>query len=418
MKKQAEHLYLFKKQMDSISGAIKDVQQLLREMGISVPVRYLFSETCEFKGEDLGETGLSGLEIYSYEYLLWEKEVNGNNCDWSLFYEKTEQEGYVQTDGFCLIDRHKIDGPKIVTKRRLIETNLEIRLKTYNSLEQFLDEVPEMRLEFAARPIVGLRDIDGHEPSELRRACRVAALLGCASEVVEIFSEYIDVKIRDAHKSVTLLRDPIHRFETSRARHPYRRMRFLKRLRPSVHIFNLVMPSIEAERPVFSPYLHYQFVSFGKTLARETRIDAERIVLGPSAYHLPRNDAASRDHVEHGYLFCDALRRIVERKRIADYGDLDPLSASSQSRGDDVGRRHVAVGGLMMLVDADAVESQLFRVFEFVEVAIVDVMAFLRVVEAVWAPYPRGLIVLLEILGQMRPRHQMKKEEFHTSCPS
>ena len=67
-------------------------------------------------------------------------------------------------------------------------------------------------------------------------------------------------------------------------------------------------------------------------------------------------------HVEHGELLGHAERRVVERQRVADDGDLHSVRLAGEDRGDEVGRRHEAVGVLVVLVDADAVEAQLLGV--------------------------------------------------------
>ena len=106
-----------------------------------------------------------------------------------------------------------------------------------------------------------------------------------------------------------------------------------------------------------------------------------------------------RHHVEHGELLGHAQRRIVQRQGVADDGDLAPLGPLRQRPGDDVGRRHQAVGVLMMLVDADAVEAQLVGVGEGVDVFAVEFVPLDRIVERVGQPDPGGVVAV----GRNRP---------------
>ena len=68
---------------------------------------------------------------------------------------------------------------------------------------------------------------------------------------------------------------------------------------------------------------------------------------------------------------------------------LQRLRALGQRGGDEVGRRHQAVGVLVVLVDADAVEAELVGVGERVDVFAVEVVAFDRDRRASWAARPR-----------------------------
>ena len=104
---------------------------------------------------------------------------------------------------------------------------------------------------------------------------------------------------------------------------------------------------------------------------------------------MPATSRPPRHHVEHGELLGHAQRRVVQRQGVADDGDLAALGPLRQGRGDEVGRRHQAVGVLVVLVDADAVEAQLVGVGQGVDVFVVELVALDRVVEACWAARPR-----------------------------
>src|SRR4029077_1475168 len=83
------------------------------------------------------------------------------------------------------------------------------------------------------------------------------------------------------------------------------------------------------------------------------------------------------------------------------------LSPRQTSRH-DVRRRHATVGGLMMLVDANAVEAQLIRELQFVQITVVERMAQLGVIKRVGTSYPGALMRLRKIFRQISPGHQMK----------
>ncbi len=91
------------------------------------------------------------------------------------------------------------------------------------------------------------------------------------------------------------------------------------------------------------------------------RVDREAVVLRPAADDQARDQPAAADHVDHGELFGDARRRVVERQGVADDGDLHALRLPGEDRAHQVRAGHRAVGVLMVLVDAHAVEAQARR---------------------------------------------------------
>ena len=68
---------------------------------------------------------------------------------------------------------------------------------------------------------------------------------------------------------------------------------------------------------------------------------------------------------------------------------LHVLGPARERAGHDAGDRHQAVGVLMMLVDAHAVEAELVGIFEFVEIAVVELVALLRDRNSCSAASPR-----------------------------
>ena len=67
----------------------------------------------------------------------------------------------------------------------------------------------------------------------------------------------------------------------------------------------------------------------------------------------------------------------------------------------------------MVLVDADAVESQLVGELQFVEITVVQRMAKLGIVQGIRTGHPGAVVRLRKILRQMRPGHQVKAENLH-----
>ena len=64
-----------------------------------------------------------------------------------------------------------------------------------------------------------------------------------------------------------------------------------------------------------------------------------------------------------------------------------------------------------MLVDAEPVVAELLGVLHLVEVLVVERVAALRIVVAVRQRDPRRGVPAIEIVGQVRPRHEMEVEE-------
>src|SRR5262249_24621114 len=122
--------------------------------------------------------------------------------------------------------------------------------------------------------------------------------------------------------------------------------------------------------------------------------------------------------IDHCEFFGNTSRRIIQRQRVADDRDLDPVGLPGQDGRDEVRRGHQPVCVLVVLVDADAVESYLFCIYKSVDVVVIKPGAAVRVEKLVWAPDPRRVVTLLEIVRQIGPGHQMKEEESHLAPPA
>ena len=225
------------------------------------------------------------------------------------------------------------------------------------------------------------------------------------------------MKVGDSHVRVVPSGAELHRLQAARARNPDRRVRLLQRARPRIDVAHAVVLAAEGERPRSGPRLDDQIVRFVELLARIGRIDGVGVILGPAAHDHAGDQAPAADHVDHGELLGHARRRVVEGKRVADHGDANTRGLPRQDRGDQVGRGHVPVRVRMVLVDHDAVEPQLLRVHQLVEVAVVQAVTLLRIVVGVGARDPGRPLVIVRQVG---PGHEMEKEKLHrrvSLCP-
>ena len=94
------------------------------------------------------------------------------------------------------------------------------------------------------------------------------------------------------------------------------------------------------------------------------------------------------------------------------------LRALDQGAGDQIGRRHQAVGGLVMFVDADRIEAELLGIDERIDVTRVFLRTLHRVVKPVGQHHP-GRAVLRCFREIERPvRHEMEGNELHGATPS
>ena len=168
----------------------------------------------------------------------------------------------------------------------------------------------------------------------------------------------------------------------------------------------------ELERAGLGPRPDDEVVGLREALAGVGRVDRERVVLGPAADDEAGDEPPAADAVDHGELLGHAGRRVVQRQRVADDRDLHPLRLAGEDRRHQVGRRHEPVGVLVVLVDADAVEAELLRVDQLVEVAVVNLVADLGVEEGVGARHPGGPVV---VGGQRRIGHEVEAEDAHVN---
>ena len=195
-------------------------------------------------------------------------------------------------------------------------------------------------------------------------------------------------------------------------------MRLLERARPEVDVANLVVFAVPGEDVGVLPGAQDQVVVLLVLVAQRGRIGAEaEVVVHRGADRESGDEASARHHVEHGHFLGHAGGRVVERDRLAEQQDRHVLGAAREGGGHQLGRGHHPIGVLVMLVDADAVEAERGRVFELVEVLVIDAVAFDGVVEAGVDIDPDGAVGLAEVLRQVGPGHQVEPVEFHGESP-
>ena len=189
-------------------------------------------------------------------------------------------------------------------------------------------------------------------------------------------------------------------------------MRLLERSRPRVHVFEAIVLTLPAERAGARPRLDDEVVCLTEAFQARGGVHREVVVLRPDAAHETADHPAAADDVHHRDLLCDAQRVVAQRRRVAEDGDLRAVRAGDEVGGDDVGRGHEAVGGLVVLVDGDGVEAELLRVDELREVLLVDLGAASGVEVSVGVGDPRGALAL-ERLVEVRPGHEVEVDELH-----
>ena len=78
-----------------------------------------------------------------------------------------------------------------------------------------------------------------------------------------------------------------------------------------------------------------------------------------------------------------------------------------------VGAGHRAVGVLVVLIDTNAVEAELVGQHQLVEIAVVELMPMLGVVERIGEPGPSRFVLRAEIGREAVPGHEVEGEAVH-----
>ena len=183
-------------------------------------------------------------------------------------------------------------------------------------------------------------------------------------------------------------------------------MGVLERSGPDVHVAHLVVFSVEGEGFRFCPGLHYEVVRFVILLAQAGGGHAVGVVgVHRGADRESGDEPAAAYAVEH----CELLRytqgRVVEGEAIAENHYRGVLGAAGESRRGDIGGRHDPVCVVVVFVDADAVESNLVREFQLVQILVVELVRLDRIEQVAWHIHPDAAVLLLEVLGQIAVGH-------------
>ena len=172
-------------------------------------------------------------------------------------------------------------------------------------------------------------------------------------------------------------------------------MRRLHRTRPDVDVALLVEAAVEGEGVAVGPRTQDQIVRLVVAVTQQRRV----LTVGEAGVHRRTDreagdEPSAGDAVDHGELFGDARRRVVEGERVAHDADRGVGGAARERRGDQVGRRHQAVAVGVMLVHANRVETAVGGVFQFVHEIVVHVVRAARVEQGGVDVHPdRGVLV-------------------------
>ena len=111
---------------------------------------------------------------------------------------------------------------------------------------------------------------------------------------------------------------------------------------------------------------------------------------------------------------------MVERDRVAEHGDRRPRRATGEDRRDQVGRRHHPVAVLVVLVDADRVESAVLGEHELIDVGLVHLGEDVTIEDGRIEIDPDAAMIALERLGERWVRHEVEPQQLHghhDGCP-
>ena len=117
--------------------------------------------------------------------------------------------------------------------------------------EQVAGVIPEVRLVFPPRLLVGLRHVDADAPADLLVARRIALSLTALAEILGALPPQLEGgQRRQHHVGVALLCHPLHGLRAAGAGDPDGRMRLLVGLRPQIDVAEAVVLAFPGERSV------------------------------------------------------------------------------------------------------------------------------------------------------------------------
>ncbi len=190
-------------------------------------------------------------------------------------------------------------------------------------------------------------------------------------------------------------------------------MRLLIGPRPRVDVVELVIFSLERERTGLGPGAQDEIVRLDEAALRFGGIDAHRMIFGADAAHETGDQLAAGDVVEDGVFLGDHQRVVHQRQGPPQDRDAAVLDAPRQRARQHAGGRHHAIGGLVMLVDDDAVEAQLVGRLELIEILVVQLRALLGIVVGVGIGHPCRTVLGDRLEIGVGIGHQVEVEDFH-----
>ena len=224
--------------------------------------------------------------------------------------------------------------------------------------------------------------------------------------------------VRQVTVHIVPVQHPIPGFQAAGAGNPDRRVRLLHRARPNADVAQLVVLAVENGRLALRPGLHHHIVGFGVPVAQGDG----NLSVGKGGVHRradgePGHQAAAGDDIQHRHFLGHAHRRVVQRQAVAQDNKRAVAGSVGQHRGNQVGRRHYAVGIVVVFVDADAVKAGPVGVLQLGNIVGVIPVALGRVKVFVGQVNPGGMVLRGKVVGQILVGHQMEKGYFHGNQP-
>ena len=173
------------------------------------------------------------------------------------------------------------------------------------------------------------------------------------------------------------------------------------------------MFTLEGERTFFGPGADHQVVRLVKPFMADGRVGSHRIIFAALTPDHPADQPPAGDAIDHRVLFGKRLRMVAHTEGIAENGDLDLRCPPGKRRRHHHRRRHQPVSVLVVLVDANAVETQFVCVFEFVEVPVIKLVPLHRIEIGVGVGHPACFVIPVIVGIDIGIGHQMKHKDFH-----
>ncbi len=217
---------------------------------------------------------------------------------------------------------------------------------------------------------VGLAHRDELEEAGPVRVRVEAALVDELPEPVHDLLAELAPEVAQVAVAVVVLGGEVPRREAAEPRHPHRRVGLLDRPGPEVHHAELLVLAVPGEHLRFGPRLDDQVVGLVVALPLlDGRDPVDHVGVHRAAERHAGDQPAAADAVDHGVLLGHPDRRVRRRQRRAhlDDADVEAVGRLRQDRAHQVRSGHEAVGVLVVLVDADAVQAGVGGVDQLVE---------------------------------------------------